>query len=556
VAKSSSAHKHLKIYTEQPPKKVRPPIEGVASLPDLLKSFRETTGWTLEYVSGSTARTPGALAWSTPVSAGPTLPSGCLTLEQPTVKEKAGEESAVDVRGKHASKAPSGRGVKPRAHHAKADVSVESAQKLAGSIADLLGELLETRQALWQREAELAAGVPVVPHREDEKHLAARLDAVLRAGADVIGADAIALYLLDEGTTELKMRCSWGLPFDRLVAPARSLQGAVADLEALLGHAVVLNDEQTVRMWNMPEDFPAAVCVPVSTPTVLLGTLWVFCNEKRDFSDRETNMLEVIAGRIASDLEREMLLKAGGDGAKLKKQVAAAERLQRNELPTISPLLDNWNVAGWTSQAEGVGGAFHDWFGLPRGLLAIAVGKSAEQGIAGAMTANAVKTAVRAHARYHRQAERILQQVNLTLWTGSAGDQQAGLFCGLIETATGRVCCSSAGPMCVVRLRKDGWESLSQSSVGLGESPEADFEQFGHELQPDEVLVVFSGSLRDAVDAKGLPFGEAGVAEALSGRLNDSADELVGAVHEAFAAHTTAPDSRDLSVLVVKRIGG
>ena len=65
---------------------------------------------------------------------------------------------------------------------------------------------------LWQREAELAAGVPLVPHREDQKHLAARLEAVLRAGAEAVGGDAIALYLLDEATTELKLRCSWGLP--------------------------------------------------------------------------------------------------------------------------------------------------------------------------------------------------------------------------------------------------------------------------------------------------------------------------------------------------------
>ena len=122
---------------------------------------------------------------------------------------------------------------------------------------------------------------------------------------------------------------------------------------------------------------------------------WVFCNEKRDFNDRETNILEVVAGRLASDLEREMLLRAGTDGAELQKQVAAAERLQRNALPTISPLLDGWDVAGWTAQADGVGGAFHDWFCLPRGLLAVAVGKAAEQGVAGALTANAVKTAVR-----------------------------------------------------------------------------------------------------------------------------------------------------------------
>ena len=502
VAKSASPRRHLKLYTEQPPKNVRPPIEAVGCLPELFRAFQAATGWTLQYVPGSKTNPPAGPTWSAPVAAGPAFAPGCLSLEPP--KEEA---SAADR---------------------------DTARRLAGSIAELLSELLQTRCVLWQREAELAAGVPLVLRREDQKHLAARLEAVLRAGAEAVGGDAIALYLLDEATTELKLRCSWGLPFDRLVAPARPLQGAVADLEALLGHAVVLNDERMIRMWNMPEDFPAAVCVPVSTPTTLLGTLWVFCNEKRDFNDRETNMVEVVAGRLASDLEREMLLRAGTDGAELQKQVAAAERLQRNELPTISPLLDGWNVAGWTGQAEGVGGAFHDWFCLPRGLLAVAVGKATQQGIAGALTANAVKTALRAHARYHRQAERILQQVNLTLWTGSAGDQRAALFCGLIETATGRVCCASAGPVSVLRLHGDGWQSLSRSYVCLGESPESDFEQHGHELQPGEVLVMFAEGAGDVVDGASRPLGEAGLAGALQDKLHLSAEELVAVVREAL----------------------
>ena len=79
-------------------------------------------------------------------------------------------------------------------------------------------------------------------------------------------------------------------------------------------------------------------------------------------------------------------------------------------------------------------------------------------------------------------------------------------------------------------LRSDGWQSLSQVAPRLGESPEADFEQFGCELQPGEVLVIFTEGVRDAADAQGCPLGEAGVAEALLGRLDRPAEELVAAV--------------------------
>ena len=169
----------------------------------------------------------------------------------------------------------------------------------------------------------------MIPQANPQGHLATRLEAVLRSGAEAIGCHAAALYLLDEATSKLKLRSCWGLPLDRLTAPARPLQGAVADLEALLGHAVVLEDTRLLRHWNVPEDFPAAACVPVSTPTTILGTLWVFSSEKRDLNDHQTNILEVVAGRVAADLEREMLWNEAMAAAEFKTQLAAAERLQR-----------------------------------------------------------------------------------------------------------------------------------------------------------------------------------------------------------------------------------
>ena len=524
AAKSAQTKKRLRLYSEQPPKNPRSLIEAVASLPDLLDAFDKATGWSLRYM-GDAASKVGGSAVELPIHTGRGLPPSHLRLEAHVAEEKK----------------------------AKGGVARKSAETLAASIADMLGELLQTRHALWQREAELAAGVPTVPHREEEKHLAARLESVLKGGAEAVGCDAAALYLLDEGTSELKLRSSWGLPFDRLTLPARPLKGAIADLEALLGHAVVLDDAETMHIWNVPEDFPTAVCVPVASPTTLLGTLWVFGGERRDINDRQTNILEVVAGRLASDLEREMLLRESVDGAELKKQLASAERLQRSGLPTIAPMLDSWDVAGCTQQAQGLGGAFHDWFCLPDGLLAVAVGRAQSDGIAASLTANAVRTSLRAHGQYYRQAERVLQQLNLTLWTSSAGDQHAALFYGLIETATGRVCTATAGRPSALLLHPNAWESLSHPANHLGQSPEADFEQYGYELQPGETLVLFSDGGCDTRDDQGRLLGEAEVAKALLGKLNLPAEALVAAAREALEARFPDAQAHDRSILVVKR---
>jgi serine phosphatase RsbU (regulator of sigma subunit) len=432
-------------------------------------------------------------------------------------------------------------------------VAEKTVRELASAIAGILGELLETQHGLWEREAELAAGVPLAPHVEEEQHLAARLAAVLKGGAEAVGCHAAALYMLDEATTSLKLRSSWGLPRDRLIEPARPLRGSLADLEALLGHAVVLEDAAMLEQWNAPENFPSAVCVPLSTSTTILGTLWMFSNESRDFTDRQTNIIEVVAGRLASDLDREVLIREGIDAAQLNRQLAVAERMQRSQLPTIAPLLDGWDVAGWTAQVHPVGGDFFDWFGLPDGLVAVAVGDAMHQGIAAAMSASAVKAALRAHGQYLRETDELLRQLNLTLWAGSAGDQFASLFYGLVETATGVVRYATAGQPAVVRVAPGGWESLSHVASALGEGPESCYSQKACHLEPGEALVVFTDGFRDATDSQGKALGETGLAEPLAARLDLSAKELVAIAKDRLQAHAQSPDRDDRTVLVVKR---
>jgi sigma-B regulation protein RsbU (phosphoserine phosphatase) len=219
-------------------------------------------------------------------------------------------------------------------------------------------------------------------------------------------------------------------------------------------------------------------------------------------------------------------------------------------------LLSDWDLAGWTGQAGAVGGDFHDWFCLPDGLLAVSVGHAMDHGVEAAMAATALKAALRAHGQYYREAQQTLKRLNLTLWTGSAGDQHASLFYGLIETITGRVCCASAGQPSVLVLRAGGWQSLSQKSAQLGEGPESVYEQFGYELQPGEVMVLCTDGVRDATRPNGRPLGESGVAEMLGGRLDLTASELVTLVRQHLEASTAVSGLRDRSVLVIKRRGG
>lgn len=307
--------------------------------------------------------------------------------------------------------------------------------ELAAALGDVVAELMRTQRALREREAELAAGIPVASRAQPQRHLVERLEAVLRAAAEALGCSAAAAYLLDDATTELKLRAAWGLPDDRLLEAARPLRGAKADLEALAGHAVALEDATLFPNWNLPEPGrPAAVCVPIATPTELLGTLWVFADEKRPFSDHEVNLVELSAGRIAADLEREVILAETRNQEDFRRSWDDAVQHRRVREPQVAPLVEGWEIAGAMHSADEALGEFYDWVMPEEGVPSAAVGCVEAPGFAAALGAEALRSAWRAHVHHEHDVARLVERVNDDLWSAAAEPSPAHLLTVRMET--------------------------------------------------------------------------------------------------------------------------
>lgn len=397
----------------------------------LCRAFTAATRWKLECLSGHDAPLGGStqarsshIAWSAPVA--------------PHAKQAAKTGRRWQLSGLDVDDTPAtGDGHGP--------IAETEARDLAAALAEVVAELQRTQRALHEREAELAAGVPVAAHPQGQRHLAERLEAVLQSAAQAVGCTAAGIYLLDAGTSELKVRAQWNLPAERYLEPARPLRGAMADLEALAGHAVALEDSTLFGHWNLPEQgYEAAICVPIASPMELLGTLWVFADTKRPFTDQEVNLVEICAGRVAADLEREILMSETSDTARLKRHWDDAAERRKTRVPQVAPLVDGWEIAGWSSPAEEALGEFHDWLVTRDGALAAAVGRVEDSHFAAALSIESVRSAWRAHAHHEPDMGRLLALINDDLWSCSVESNAAHLI-GLHLIDDGRIAWSSAG---------------------------------------------------------------------------------------------------------------
>lgn len=512
-----------------------PDVEDCVGLNAACQSFAAATGWPLAYVDGSPAD-EADLLWSAPVNPGVGASLGHFRIEL------GGAQRVADI----AARTP-----------------LEVAEPLAAAIATLVEQNLSLRRTLWEREAELAAGVPLTLRSDEPQHLAARLEAAIKAGAQMLNCFAGALYTLDEATTQLKLRSSWGLPADRLAQPARPLATALADLEALLGHAVALANTDSFRPWNVPEVCQAALCVPVSSPTMPLGTLWFYCDLSRDFTAAQTNLAEVIAGRLATELDRALLLHEQVQAVRVLKQIESASRQQQHALATASPPLDGWNVTGWTCQAGALGGAMHEWRMLADGRLAVLVADCGDGGLAGALTAAALRSALccecdhfpKNQSREDRPngAAALLSRLHELLAATSAGDQWAGAALAIVDAARGEIEIASGGRPTAIALKSNAPSSLLQSTLPLGLVELSDIRTTRTTLAPGEALVMYTRGFVEAGDEQGRPLDEAALSRVLWQARERTGNELIEVLCDRQEAHAVRPNELDRSAAVIKR---
>ncbi len=511
-------------------------------LETLQDSFRQVTGWDVKWhVRSKEIPSNG----EEPSAEGEEITEGISFSLKPGAGRCKGS-------GKDSDPLLSSRGRSPQTQ--------EAVLQLAEGVADLLGEIHRLQQTLWQREAELATGVPVVADFSDRKTLAPRLQAILRAGVEAVGADAAGVYLLDEATTCLKLRCVWGLPIQKLAAPPRPLRGALADLEALLGHAVVLDDLARMPSWQSPEkEFGAAVCTPISTETTLLGTLWVFSKQPRDFTSQQTNILEVIAGRIAAELEREVLLAETAALKPWKDHLYQLQQWHEEQADWSASCGEGWEIGLWQESGPAGWGEFFQRFAWGDEGTALVLGRVHEQGLRAVLEAVRIRSVVQAHAEHVQQPHRLLHQVDETLWTSSAGECQAAVWVGRLGRTNStpsdqmQLQYAAAGRMSLVLVTCEGWKSLSEPSPPLAARPKPSAASTGplgkplesdreipqyknrrHRLRRGETLVIFP-AVEARAEATAIRGGrgddrlrqmEAQLAEHLRGRLDKPAPQL------------------------------
>jgi sigma-B regulation protein RsbU (phosphoserine phosphatase) len=212
--------------------------------------------------------------------------------------------------------------------------------------------------------------------------------------------------------------------------------------------------------------------------------------------------------------------------------------------------------------ARQTSGDFYDFIPLPDDRWGVAVADVADKGAGAALYMALCRTLIRTYAiEQGAQPDRICDAVNRRILAETYGDMFVTLFLGVLDPAAGTLTYCNAGhpPAYLFRARTgqvlaNAAQALHRTGLPLGILEDTAWEQVTVQLDPGDVLVLYTDGVTDAHNAQDELFGQARVLEAAQGRLGRSAqyirEALLDSVHTFVDG---APQFDDITLMVVVR---
>jgi serine phosphatase RsbU (regulator of sigma subunit) len=187
--------------------------------------------------------------------------------------------------------------------------------------------------------------------------------------------------------------------------------------------------------------------------------------------------------------------------------------------------------------------------------VTLALGDICGKGLAAGMWTTYLVRLIAAHASATNRPEAIAAAVNREICSRETFLPLASLFLMTMNTATGVLNYCSAGHPPALLLRADGrLEKLSEGGMLLGAVSTAPYVSGSFELNPGDVLLVYSDGITESENSQGEEFGYTRLEEQLRGGHAGDANavlfSVLGAVQDFAAA---SPLIDDMSVAVVRR---
>jgi phosphoserine phosphatase RsbU/P len=359
---------------------------------------------------------------------------------------------------------------------------------------------------------------------------------------EILSADTAAVLLLDSSGRYLVAEAAAGLEEEVRQGVRIPVGQGFAGRIAAERRPVLLDHVDRTTVLNpilLTKGLHSMLGVPLLAGGEVLGIMHVGSLTPRRFTEQETELLQLAAGRAASAVQS---MRAATDRT-------AAVALQRSLLPSALPDYGGAELASRFIPGSGVvGGDWYDVFRLPSGELCLVIGDVAGSGLQAAVIMGRMRSALRAYALESNDPAEVLSRLDRKIQYFEA-EALATIQYAIFDPGLDQVRISSAGHPPPVVQYAGGRADLADipADIMIGVVTDAPRRATAVPTPPGTVLLFYTDGL---IERPERPLDE-GLARLCKSVTGQDAEVALAAVMTDLIGNEAARD--DIAALMLRR---
>ena len=307
----------------------------------------------------------------------------------------------------------------------------------------------------------------------------------------------------------------------------------------------------------------AIACLPLkgisaeSDTPELLGILYLdSTNTMPALSGLDEKILNKLAGEAGNVLEKLEMIKSFEERKKFEQEMAIAYETQKSLLPPSTPEFGNFRIRAFSEPTRHVGGDFY-YFLQPNpdeliGVLADVSGK----GVPAALLSSLLQGALDMECRTGVPPEKMLERVNKLMCERSASNAFVTLFFFSFNAqGKGEYLGAGHNPVYLYHASTGEIEELHSEGLILGAFESVSYHSRPLQLDPGDVLVVYSDGVTEAENPQGEMFGEERFLQVIKSNASAGVEVLEKKILEAIDQFTEGMAQTDDITFVLIDVG-
>jgi sigma-B regulation protein RsbU (phosphoserine phosphatase) len=386
-------------------------------------------------------------------------------------------------------------------------------------LANAIARLCYQEFQLRQRVDELTAVYNLSMMLSDARELQRVLDRTVMAVCEIMGTKAASIRLLDQEHDELVVKAAYNLSPQYVQKGPVRLSKSEIDHESVsaVGHCYVRNMASDRRVLYPAdaarEGIVSLLSVGMRYRGKAVGVLRVYTDTEQTFTQLRINLLKAVAAQAAATIENARLLEETLEAEALEKQVRMAAEVQQRMIPRDPPKVRGVEFASVYVPCFELGGDFYDFIELPDDNVGLVIADVSGKGVPASLIMASVRAALRAQVDNVYYLYEVVRRLNLMLHRDTKPTEFVTLFYGVLDTKNRRLTYCNAGHPPGLLHRGGQIVELGGDNMVLGIDAQQPYRQSIVHLEPDDLLLLYTDGLPDAMNFNKETFGRQRVLE-------------------------------------------